>query len=267
MAWLGQSSRNCPKALERSVQRSFDQNQTNLSASQQATDCHMDQTTPQTIAKKVEREGALSTTDIPDSITQALAQVDYESSSMESRGRQRELALSSEAESYPTSLYPPHLFVSLFVMKFLKCQGDCDCPCHRRGRFRTPQLLDRFLGTLFVGYTGCPIFWLARHKASCLKHTPQYLEVAYYFPLWFFARVLYLVAGTSYMGNPTIGLTLRKRLEYDSENGFFRMAETGNVTGITSLFESRVVSPNDVDTRIGQTALHVCNIHPRNTTY
>ncbi len=34
------------------------------------------------------------------------------------------------------------------------CRGGCRCQCHRRAVLRTPRLLERLIGTLFLNYIG-----------------------------------------------------------------------------------------------------------------
>jgi hypothetical protein len=57
-------------------------------------------------------------------------------------------------------------------------------------------------------------------------------------------------------GDPSFGLTVRRRIEYSSESLIFMIATAGNLEGIKWLL-NRKASPNDVTLQSGQTALHV----------
>lgn len=143
------------------------------------------------------------------------------------------------------------------MSRLWKCQSDCDCICHKRRRFKTPQLLSKIFGILFVGYSGLPVVSFKCDHVHCQRHSSRYVEATYLFPDWFLARAVYLVVGTPYMSDPVFGLVVHRRLKYGSENSIFRMAREGNAVGIKSLLESRKGSPNDVESTYGSTALIV----------
>jgi hypothetical protein len=37
------------------------------------------------------------------------------------------------------------------------CTPWCSCSCHRETRLRTPRMLEQFIGSLFIGYSGLPV--------------------------------------------------------------------------------------------------------------
>lgn len=48
-----------------------------------------------------------------------------------------------------------------------ECTRSCGCSCHIRRRLNTPRLLDGFLGSLFIGYSGSPILNQKCDQTSC----------------------------------------------------------------------------------------------------
>ena len=141
-----------------------------------------------------------------------------------------------------------------------RCRDGCSCECHKYRRFNTPPVLSRILGTLFIGYSGLPILGGNCGNRVCKTSSNRYLELTYFFPLWFLAKAVSLVAGTPYMGRLTLGIIVRGRLNDDFDLNFFRKVENGDNKGVISLLESRKVCPNDTHLFAGTTALHVCEL-------
>jgi len=150
--------------------------------------------------------------------------------------------------------------VNFHVRGVAQCEGSCKCSCHFRFRYRTPQLLDRVVGALFVGYAGLPLLRPTCNIGTCLNQLTRSLQVSYTFPAWLLAKTVNIVTATTCNGEPTLGLKVRNRVEYTSENSIFCLARNGDNAGIISLFQKREASPNDIAIRGGQTALNVSAI-------
>lgn len=143
-------------------------------------------------------------------------------------------------------------------------QGDacsrelCSCSCHSSGRLRSPQILQRVLGSLFVGYTGMPFSSVFCTEAACNGTTQQRLNVSYYFPKWFLMRALSFV----FITNPVLGsdFNLRTVRLVDRSADVFHYALYGNTEGLKYLFNKKLASPHDVALNGGYTPLHVGNI-------
>ena len=60
----------------------------------------------------------------------------------------------------------------------------------------------------------------------------------------------------SHVGDPTFFLVVRRRLDYEVGNSVRRIGERGDIDAMITLFDKRIVSPNDQD-QSGYTLLHV----------
>ncbi|KAI1123702.1 ankyrin repeat-containing domain protein [Nemania abortiva] len=73
-----------------------------------------------------------------------------------------------------------------------RCPPACSCVCHRKFKWstKTPQLLDRALGSLFVGYQASPQCSVPCDSKSCIKQSKRNstFSVTYIFPNWWMRR-------------------------------------------------------------------------------
>lgn len=135
----------------------------------------------------------------------------------------------------------------------VKCAPGCTCDCHNRHRFRTPRLLDRFVGSLFVGYSGM----LARapcNEVLCGQRASMSTEITYCFPTWFLWRKLSVLVRSSSLG-PEICLRFPRVVSADSK--VFTFAMMGDTDSIKSLFSSGLASSRDISARDGYSVMHV----------
>ena len=135
----------------------------------------------------------------------------------------------------------------------ISCELRCICICHKERRMRTPQALDCLIGTLFVGYSGLPIFMQECNQQSCRSRSRPLAYVNYVFPHWFLARMVSFV-GTMHTSGPMAALRIQRTVPADAE--LFTFAKLGNTEGLADLFKSGRASPNDVHYLSGVTALH-----------
>ena len=137
---------------------------------------------------------------------------------------------------------------------YWQCENSCICACHYRQTWRTPRLLSRFLGILFVGYAGIPYITASCDTHECTRRSNPTTLVTYLFPPWFLARIFILAANFS----PMCGLEVNIRIPriMSSSSRIFEFCATGNVEGVKALFLQGLSSPFDVDLS-GQTLLHV----------
>ena len=131
----------------------------------------------------------------------------------------------------------------------------CSCACHMSSRMKTPQFLEQFLGSLFVGYTGLPALGSACTESTCNRNLKPRISLSYYFPKWFLQRALSLVL----YSRPELGpdLNLRTVRLIDRSADVFTYAVSGNVEGLKYLFTAGLASPIDVALNGGYTPLHV----------
>lgn len=139
-----------------------------------------------------------------------------------------------------------------------ECSWNCVCSCHLRRRLNTPRLLDGFLGTLFVGYSGSPIMSQNCDQVSCRGRKDSSTTVVYQFPRWFIiSRMIELKAKVTAMYGPEFSLRFNRVV--DGKALVFHYATTGDIPKMKQLFEQGLASPSDVRYDSGWTPLHVSN--------
>lgn len=146
-----------------------------------------------------------------------------------------------------------------------ECSGSCKCSCHIRRRLNTPRLLDAFLGTLFIGYSGSPLLSQNCDQTSCRGRKDSSTSFTYNFPRWFVtSRIIQLKAKVTAMYGPEVSLRFNRVV--DGKALVFHYATTGDVGRIKQLFEQGRASPSDVRFDSGWTPLHVSVLGSVNST-
>ncbi|KAL2038039.1 hypothetical protein N7G274_009259 [Stereocaulon virgatum] len=135
------------------------------------------------------------------------------------------------------------------------CSRSCICSCHKHRRLSTPRLLDRFLGTLFIGYSGSPLLSQKCDQIFCCGQKNSSTTLIYQFPRWFvISRLIQLKAIVTAMYGPE--LSLRFNRVVDGKALVFYYATTGDVSKMKRLFEQGRASPSDVRFDSGWTPFH-----------
>lgn len=135
------------------------------------------------------------------------------------------------------------------------CSRDCGCSCHLRRRLSTPRILDDFLGTLFIAYTGFPILNQKCDYASCRRRKNSSTSMIYQFPRWLIISwVIELKAKVTTMYGPEVSLRFNRVV--DARALIFHYAFKGDVGKIKNLFEQGNASPSDARFDSGWTPLH-----------
>ena len=89
-----------------------------------------------------------------------------------------------------TPRLPP---VQLQLARHRRCKSYCGCSCHKPRQLKSPSILNRVLGSLFIGYCAIPTVLAGKcDTASCLNRPTAILKVIYIFPYWVFCRAIYL---------------------------------------------------------------------------
>jgi hypothetical protein len=135
------------------------------------------------------------------------------------------------------------------------CKPWCSCICHTETRLQTPQFLRRFLGNLFVGYSGLPVLTKPCNQNSCHLRAQPMSYITYFFPLWFLDRMVSLTMTTIPLAGPVISLKTQRTVPGTAD--IFTYAKSGNVDKMQMLFKEGLASPHDVHYESGVTALHV----------
>jgi hypothetical protein len=137
-----------------------------------------------------------------------------------------------------------------------RCEGWCNCICHRPQYLRTPPIGDLLLGSLFLSYSGFSIQLQRCNQRNCNKQSIPTITISYQFPQWLLARMIHLVISFTYHNGPQVSLKMPRIVPGSSD--LFSFAVQGNFDGIKSLFTRELASPYDVAATNGRTALHVC---------
>ncbi|KAF2259873.1 ankyrin [Lojkania enalia] len=130
---------------------------------------------------------------------------------------------------------------------------NCSCNYHRISQFRTPAHLNKFLGTLFVGYTALPFFSPSCNRRDCRRGDNASLRFRYYFPSWFLMRVFSLMASVSNMNGPELVIKVPRAC--DPKADILLYAGNGNIDGIKMLFKQGLASPFDEEYGTGVSIL------------
>ena len=133
----------------------------------------------------------------------------------------------------------------------------CLCHCHRHGRStkRTPRILNRFFGILFIGYLGVPYINEPCDDADCAQRSESDIRLVYLFPAWLLARALVLLFKTSPARGPELNIHLPRIISNSSR--IFIYAVEGDINGMRDILNRGLGSPMDVDKTTGNTALLV----------
>ena len=143
-----------------------------------------------------------------------------------------------------------------------QCTERCGCSCHRHRRpnKRTPNILDRFVGILFVGYLGLPYISERCDDEDCIQRSRSSVLIIYFFPTWLLARAMILVLRLSSVKGPELNLRIPRVVSNASRT--FYCAGTGDVVGLKEIFHRGLGSPMDIDVTNGFTALSVYRAFP-----
>jgi hypothetical protein len=90
---------------------------------------------------------------------------------------------------------------------------------------------------------------------SRVSGTAISLDLIYGFPYWFLRGNFHIIAATSYFSEPTLGLTVYRRIELDEDNGIFQRMQSGDTAALKSGLDRRLISPHDLRAETGEPAL------------
>ena len=131
----------------------------------------------------------------------------------------------------------------------------CGCRCHTTHQVRSPSLLDRFMGALFVGYSGSPATLNKCSIRSCKARSFFKADIYYVFPPWLIRDVFISILVRSFPCKITTSFTVRNIVANASP--IFHYAISNDGCGLQRLFDSRLARPNDIQGYGGKDALNV----------
>ncbi|KAM6509572.1 hypothetical protein FALCPG4_017224 [Fusarium falciforme] len=120
----------------------------------------------------------------------------------------------------PTVAFRPEFLNSVlyFSLRLMgsRCSSNCRCKCHATSNqglsLRLPRVLRSIIGSLFVGYTGCPVSRPVCNLPSCSNGRYVRLRFTYVFPLWFLNYAIHGLVDTT--ERFTLAIVPRRRMEY-----------------------------------------------------
>lgn len=124
-------------------------------------------------------------------------------------------ARSVPALACPREFLNSVLFFSLRLMGS-RCLSSCRCKCHATPpqglSLKLPRVLRSIIGSLFVGYTGCPVSRPICNLPGCSNGRYIRLRFTYAFPLWFLNYAIHGLVDTA--ERFTLAIVPRRRMEY-----------------------------------------------------
>ena len=139
---------------------------------------------------------------------------------------------------------------------WIACTPWCSCVCLRERRFRTTQLLQEWIGSLFVGYSELPVMTEQCDQHACHLQARSTSSIAYFFPT--------LAYGSCAFSHPSIHPTrwpsclskFQRAISGDADIFQFCKARRGGQD--KQVFENGLTSPHDVHCESGvKTGNHV----------
>ena len=138
----------------------------------------------------------------------------------------------------------------------LTCTSNCSCNCHKSCSFRSPSSFGRLLGYLFLSYAGQPFHTIQKcSTVSCQARSQVEARVQYFFPFWFWNKMIDLQLRISSFKEPSISLIVRGVFPLNGE--FNHLIINDNEKGLQRLLDNGSARPNDVSIFDGLSALKV----------
>ena len=122
------------------------------------------------------------------------------------------------------------------------CNLDCVCACHRKKYFRSPNILNTILGSLFLGYKALPWSPQKCDQPYCRSHATR---VTYAFPPWLLRRAISVSMAYSHQRGPDLCLRVMKVRPGDAN--IFTAVFRGTRHHIQRLLDHNEASVCDVD--------------------
>ena len=124
------------------------------------------------------------------------------------------------------------------------CKPSCTCVCHIIRTIRFPKLLSEVTGTLFIGYSGSPLWTKSGCTAAdCLASSVSQVCIQYLFPSWLLSRAISTALLINTYRNINASLIVRRIVPNSAEVIRLGMAE--DIDGMRRLFSLGLASPND----------------------
>lgn len=134
------------------------------------------------------------------------------------------------------------------LRKQFDCRPGCDCSCHVKRDFRSPWLINSFLGELSIHWRS----QMSEVRCNCSGH--KGLAIIYRFPQYLLQRYISMVLQTTYLDGPELLIRVPRVLPWN--HLLWRYSICGDLMAIKRMFAGRVASPHDVDPAGRNALLH-----------
>ncbi|EEP82154.1 predicted protein [Uncinocarpus reesii 1704] len=129
------------------------------------------------------------------------------------------------------------------------CDRACPCQCHNSRRSQTPGIVSRFLGQLFVDYSGIPAVTPECNHQACNQARAPKVQAEFWFPANVFWSKIFQLQAT-YHGVTGPSLQLRTYRHVPDSAPAVNYTINGNINALKALFAQGLASPLDIsDTR------------------
>ena len=130
--------------------------------------------------------------------------------------------------------------------RLLSCARGCSCVCHSKQSYKSPGMLGKLVGSIFVGYTGLPMLTAKCDLDTCINQVPHSIRVSYTFPAWVVMKTLDFFAKSSSVSGPCFGLSVRNRVSEAFGMNILTASRHGDISTLIKLLEKRKVSISDI---------------------
>lgn len=136
------------------------------------------------------------------------------------------------------------------------CDPRCSCKCHAQSRTASPELMNRVLGQLFIGYSGIPFIRPKCDDDHCRKRFVPYVDLEYWFPTGvFWSQIVRFQCSYQAHLGPQFSLSTVRRIPDNAQAVTFALG--GNIDGLKHLFNRGLASPRDVSQGRGYSLIRV----------
>ena len=214
------------------------------------------------LTPEMNNPGLHSSSDFPEFASSLPGQSDTSATIPSSEMRVRQLATThSESRAWTTSPLMNRAqprqssVVTFYCRKPIRCENHCRCVCHSKYHYKSPGLVQKLLGSLFIGYTGLPILAARCNLDTCVNQISRSIRATYSFPTWFVSKSLDVIVQSS--STLYFGLNVRNRILLGSGMNILSLCSRGDTRGVMKLLEKHEASLNDIELTHGTSALYV----------
>ena len=140
-----------------------------------------------------------------------------------------------------------------------RCPTSCLCQCHTKNKviYRSPEWMDFFLGSYFIGYNNLPMLRQYNCDVPYCNDYYSTIDFHYRFPRWLLNREVSVSAfiSSSLVEGASLCLKVPRIIEADDD--IWSLIRHGENARFQRLLPEQLYSPVDID-REGDTLLRVC---------